>query len=319
MEKFSIEVIKHLILIKEMKQYEIVKGICAPSHFSKILSGKRKMTPEIFEQVMIKLGQNPRDYIGVSTAEDTQAILLRNELKYLLRHNNEECIKKSEEIIEKIERAHHFSHGVGLQILLGHKASLALYKEEYEEMLNYCKNGLEVTRPKCVHSCEAGFDEEKIETYSLSTEEVKLIIQLSIARANIKSSNVSPKSPLEISAKILIKLNDSLNKNPYHDEERANIHITMLYNLTKNLGLLKKLNETIKLCDEGIEYCKKYRNSFFEPLFMFNKAYVLLLAGNKKDGESLLQKTCAILYATDRHDELEMVKQSIVDEFGITI
>ena len=319
MEKFSIEVLKHIIKSSNMKQCDIADGICDATHFSRILSGQRKMTPEIFEQVMRKLGHNPRNFVGITTAEDAQAVQIRNELKYLLRKNDATSINEAEKLLAMIERAPHFSQGVGLQRLLEHRAALAYNKGEYDDMYSHCLNGLEITRPRCKDSGEAGFDDDKIDTYSLSIEEIKLIIQFAIAHANMKPCDADETYPLEKSAKILIKLNTALENTPYHDEERANIHITMLYNLTKNLGLLNRFDEEILFCDAGINLCKKYRNGYIEPLFMLNKACSMLHLGNKKDGEPLLKKACAIFYATERHDELNIIKGYVANEFGIMV
>jgi len=315
MGKLSVEAINAFLKQKGILQKEIAEELgYDPSYLSIILSGKRNMPQNIFEYIMARIGLNPKNYSGAATAEDIIAIDLSSELKFLLRQNNKENIEKAEEIIAKLERTSYFS-GVARQVLLGHKATIANHREQYEKMLNYTLEGLGITKSSSCKECgDTVFDEDKIETYDLTLQEIKLVNQLAVARANIECEE-SQKTPLERSSDVLEKLEKSMKVNPYHDEDKAVIHMITLYNLTKSLALQKKCEKGIQLCDEGIELAKRFRNSHFEPLFMFNKAYMLLYLGQKQDGESLLRKTYAIFDATGRHNELNIAKEFINKEF----
>jgi len=309
--------LRKLIKDSELKHYEIAEGICDTGTLSNMLNEKRKMSHETYVKIMNKLGLNHNDFAGATTEEDANAILRRNELKHLLRQSDADSLDEAKKIIEEIANAPYFSQDEGSQMLLGHRAALAGFAGEWEQMKKYAIQGLEVTRTrggKC-------FDEDKIDIYVLSIEEVKLVNQLAVAYANMQqySNALSKKSSLQKSIEILVKLNTSLENKFYHDEELANIHIAMLYNLATLLGKEKRFDDEIIYCDIGIKLCKRYRNGYIEPMFMLNKAWSLLCVGNEKDGKDLLQKACAIFKATDRHDELDTIQESVMKEFGITV
>ncbi|MCL2187307.1 MAG: hypothetical protein FWC16_03885 [Defluviitaleaceae bacterium] len=317
MDKISLEVLKKLIKNSGLKYYQIADGICDASNFSNMLNGKRSMSHDVYVKIMNKLGLSYRDFAGATTEEDADAIQRRNKLKHLLRQIDAPSHEEARKIIDELEKTSYFSQGEGLQMLLGHKATLAGYNGQWEQMKKYVLQGLNVTRLQDGKS----FDETKIATYALSIEEVKLVNQLAIAYASTpqETCTTSNKSPLEKSTGIFVDLHTALTNKPYHDEELANIHIAMLCNLTKSLGLLNRHDDKLPYCDTGIALCRRHRNAHCEPILMINKSWALLQLKKEKDGKELLRKACAIFEATDRHEELDAIKAAAMEEFGITV
>jgi transcriptional regulator with XRE-family HTH domain len=299
-----------------LTQHELADEVgCHWTLISKFERGTRKPNPELRDLLLRKLGQDPDKYIPIATLENIRNNDLKNRLIQLLRKNTDENRREAKEIINQFDNSNSLTSIPGQQFLLNSKATLAQYEENYEDMLKYALKGLYITRPKYSQTGQEGFDEDKIATYNLTLEEIGLVNRLAVARTNLKPCEKSGKSAIEKSVNILVNLKASLERTPYYDEERAKMHIILLYNLTKSLGLLKRYAEAIPLCDKGIELCKNLRNSHFEPLLMFNKVCILLHLGKIKDGVSLLEKTYAIFKGLGRYTEFSKAVKFIEKEF----
>jgi tetratricopeptide (TPR) repeat protein len=225
---------------------------------------------------------------------------LRDQLKHKLRNGTTEEIAAS---IQEIENDKAFEDKFHLQYLLSAKATLAFDLGEYDNMYNYALEAISLTK--------TDFDLSRIDEYVFFADEILIIEQIAVA--------LFCKAKVMDSTEILIKLTQSLDKNYFDTEEKAKPHTSILYNLSKNFMNLKKYEECIKVCDEGIAVSKKYRDAFFIPMFMINKACCFFSAEDNDEGVKLTKKVYALLDANDRHNEISEIEAYIYNAYGVSV
>lgn len=294
------------ILIKQLRtnngltQEQLCEGICTKDALSRIERGLRRPDWFTFEKLMQRLGEDPNKYYtDIATKKDMQIIDTKINLKNLLRDKKDD---EARTLIAELENTEDFKEGKNLQFLLKVKSALAFRQKDYESMYNYAVEAIKITKPD--------FEEEKIDTYILFYDEIILINQISTALFFISS--------VEKATDTLLKLKASMDKCYADDDEKVKTYITILYNITKNLGLLKRYEESLEICDIGIVLCQKYQNAFLHPMLLFNKAYCLLYSGKKEEGINILQKVYALFLGYDRLAELAEIESYVEKEFGIT-
>lgn len=298
------------ILIKELRknkgltQEKLCNGICTKDALSRIERGLCRPDWYTFERLMQRLGENPQIYFtDIATIQDKYIMDLKNKLNNLLREKDDKSKIEVETLINELESNKDFKKGINLQFLLLSKATHAFNCKDYNSMYYHAVEALKITKPD--------FDEEKINTYILFFDEIKLINQIAVSYSFLTS--------VEKSTEILLKLKTSIDKGYVDGDEKIKTYIPLLYNITKNLGLLKRFGESIPICDTGIELCLTHRNSFYYPMFLFNKAYCLLHLDKKQEGIDFLEKIYALLTGYERFAELSKIESYVEKEFGISI
>ncbi len=134
-----------------------------------------------------------------------------------------------------------------MQLLLTHKAALAYNRGDYQLAYSYALDGIKISHPH--------FDEHKVETYIYTSIEIQLVNTIAAAQIFNKS--------LDASTEIYMKLKNSVDRNYAADKSKQKKYLLLLYNITHNLGLLKKYQDCIPLCNQGIELSKIDRNLQF--------------------------------------------------------
>ena len=301
MTLFQVDIlIKQLRKNNNLSQEQLCEGICTKDTLSRIERGLRRPDWYIFERLMQRLGEDPQKYFtDIATKKDKQILEVKDQLKYVLRSKNND---EAATLISELENKEDFKEGLNLQFLLKAKSSLAFNKKDYRGMYDYAVDAIRITKPY--------FNEEEIDSYILFYDEIIIINQIATAHSFISS--------LAKSTDILLKLKVSMDNGYIDDDEKIKTYITILYNITKNLGLLKRYDESLEICDIGINLCIKYQNSFLHPMILFNKAYCLLHLEKKEEGINILEKVYALFIGNDRLTELAEIKNYVEKEFGIS-
>ena len=296
--------IKALRLERGFTQEELCEGICSVESLSRIENGGRIPRRWTFEQLMERLGESPKKYpMNIVTVDDKRMIDAKDRLKDLLRKNNPEARKDAEELINKLENDKAFATTENKQFLLRTKASLALNTKNIPDAHHYALKALKVTRPS--------FDENKIQAYPFTLDEVWSVNQIAIAYLL--------EGDVERSTDVLLALKSSVEKGYIEDVELVNKYISILYNLSNNLGKLQRHEECLEICDIGVELARKYRNYLHYPLFLSNKAYNLLHLGRKDEAIIVLERVCALFWGLERYKELLEIRGYAEREFGIKV
>ena len=296
--------IKELRKTKGFTQDQLCEGICAKDSLSRIERGLRRPDWYTFELLMQRLGEDPRKYYSdIITMSEMRVINIKHRLSTLMRDDSESGKSEAEQLILELKQDKDFQKGRGKQFLLMTDAAISHQNENYERMYYFATKAMKISRPH--------FDEDKINTYILTNDEVMLINQIAIAQCQLAS--------FEQGTQIFLKLKESLDNNYINDEEKQKKYIGLLYNISKNLGMLKEYEQCIPICDSGIELCKRQFNAYHYPLFLFNKACCILALGKTEESISLLllEKAYTLLVFYGRFTEKSFIENYVKDEFGV--
>jgi len=285
---------------KGITQKALCEGLCSKDELSRIERGLRRPHWWLFEQLMQRLGEDPQMYYAaynsIITQEDKRVLDLRTKLSHLLRNPKQGDEAKA--LIAHLEQDDAFKDGIHLQFLLKSKATLAYHNNDYKSLEKYAMDAIKLTKPT--------FCEDDIGNYILSSDEIRLIQHIAAARSL---------TSYEESANILFKLKDALYK--IGGEAKNKLYPSLVYNLSKCLGLIKRYNECIVLCDQGIDFCAEYRDSYYIPLLLVNKAFCLFHMQRNDDAIKVTKEAFLIFGALKRHAEISAVKTAFKAEFGI--
>jgi len=297
--------LKKLRESKNIKPKAVYDKICLRDEYWRYENGYRQPSWSRFEKFLQRLGEEPRSYFVryAMTLEDTYTLKIRNDLKFLLREETDENYKTIESLVNELEQNESFyNEKLNRQLLFRVKATIAFYHGDYESMLDYSMKGILITKPD--------FDGEKIASYTLFYDEILLINQIAVAQA---------KTSADRCAKMLFQLKTCLDGGYIDEEEKSKTYMHILFNLSNILGILKRYEDCLSICEKGIEFCVKHENSHFHPMFMFNRACCLFGLDKKNEGIVQLEETYAIVKAVKRFTELTIMKNYVEETFGITI
>ena len=297
--------IKELRIAKGFTQGQLCEGICAKDSLSRIERGLRRPDWYTFELLMQRLGEDPRKYCSdIVTANDMCVMNIKHKLDSLLRDHSDQGQSEAEQLILELKQDEDFQKGRGAQFLLMAEAAISHRNKDYEKMYYHATNALKINRPH--------FDENKISTYILLDDEVMLINQIAIAQFQLLS--------FEKGTEILLKLKESLDNHYMSDKEKQKKYIGLLYNISKNLGMLKEYEQCIPICDSGIELCKKQFNAYHYPLFLFHKACCILASGAEEHiGLLLLKEAYVLLDFYGRFNDKSLMENFVKNEFGVHV
>ena len=162
---------------------------------------------------------------------------------------------------------------------------------------NHLINTIKLSIPK--------FQEELIDTYYLTYEEIKLTSELALHYLNDEK--------IDIAIQTMYKLKESMDKNLWSDNtdniKNVSLYIMVLYNLTKCLGLSGKYKEAVSLCETAQDYCLKTNQVKNLPLILLNKACCLCDQGDVEEGIKELRIAYYGCLMTKRDEEVEEIKE----------
>jgi len=285
---------------------KIYEGICLSNEYWRYEHGFRRPRWHILEKLMQRLGENPRKYFieYLTTQEDREMLRIKDKIKFLLRKEDSDSLLEIADLIKHLESNQSFTNEkLNQQFLLRIKATLAFQRNDHKTAYEYATKGIEITKPN--------FSEGKIDTYTLFLEEILLINLIAVAHSSITS--------LEMSADALLRLKKCLDGGYIDEEEKSKAYMHILFNLSNKLGQLGRYDECLAICNTGIEFSNKHENSYFLPLFVFNKACCLLACKEKEEGIALLKDAYAIFKALKRLNDLSKMTEYVNKEFGIIL
>lgn len=250
---------------------KLSNGICNVSTLWRIENGERVPSNFVFKTLLERLGYEARKYyFNPSSKAELEFFNMYNKILALImeREFDEAAILYREiddtDISDFDELPRNDGRNIKHQMLLNLKSNIALGKDEdIDKVYDMVHFALSLTLP--------GFDEEMIDEYMLSYEEIALINLL--ATIYDKLGNTSKK------ISILYKVKRSMDKYYVDEYEKSRGYSTTLYNLSNALGQSKRFRETIEICDEALKCCIKNKRLHLVPHINFNKAYALFYTG----------------------------------------
>lgn len=315
MEIYNVLVLRELIRKSGLKQAYLSHGICDIAHLSNVLNHKRKLSAELFRDLLLKMGHDPADYLHIQNLDDIEQIEKLCRLRGLQREKSGNFLDQCAKLIEELEPHAHTFTATQHQDVVGTKINVLFYEQDYSTVRALALQGLSLTRPTLFPQLEGGIVFETIcdqlPKMILSHREAALFIKLAIGYGADPSASIQKHSNLRIANTILEKLWQSLGQLPDYSYEIVNVKVVCLYNYTKSLYMISKHRLAIKLCDVGIQLCKRYWDGEHLPMFIGNKGDNLIELGQKKAGQALLVKACLLFEGAERTRELHITQERL--------
>lgn len=244
-------------------QEDLADGICAVPTLSRIENGERMPTKNNYELLFQRLGFSA---IPETFFTDKQTFQL-HELKYSIRHTvmGLDYDRARALLAEFIANCPEPST-VDSQFIRLHKTMLSKEPIPLPDKLRTYEETLRMTCPKYQRGvCP------KVMAY----DEIILLNNISICYGQMGDYSTA--------IQILTGIKDYYDSHIVQEEEAMRTQPMILYNLSKNLGLIGQYDACIEVCDRAIRFAKTTRKCSSLAQTLYNKGYALLYRNQEGD------------------------------------
>lgn len=249
-------------LRKGYTQEEVSYGICTPASLSRIENGAQKPGRLILEKLFERLGTENNLFNSFVSREEME---LYSAIQELIRNITDKDISKIESQVDVVELMTKDTTELEHQCLYFAKGELARQRDENND------KAMELYM-KAIHITLPDFDgKNPLRSNLLTFDEIMIINAIAILYA--ESGNIMLAIQLDIWLKEYMegKIVDGTMKIAKYP--------MILYNLSNWFGDRNCHTEAFELANQGIDFCVKYGNLFFFPIFLVNKGIALAELG----------------------------------------
>jgi len=304
MAKYLIgDVVRHWREQSGMSIEELAEGIMNKSNLWKLENGISMPTKKHLEQLFEKLGINPNNLVAIFLDNNLAEVQkLTDALDSSLATGN---TTESTRLIAQLESNVEFKKGkFNMQYLLAAKASYAVQTGSQPEKV------LEILLSASMAS-RTSFDENKIATYFLTKTDFTILNMMATQYFKLEDGK-------NRTINILYGLKKNVEDKCIDKIERGQRYPSIIYNLTKYLGLMGKDENAVSLCNEGIKVCLETNNLRLLPHISYNKVHLLYKINDSVAGEALLRE---VYYTCCLHQlhELKSYAEKFAHERGVIL
>lgn len=277
-------------LRKGYTQEEVSYGICTPASLSRIENGAQKPGRLILEKLFERLGTENNLFNSFVSREEME---LYSAIQELIRNITDKDISKIESQVDVVELMTKDTTELEHQCLYFAKGELARQRDENND------KAMELYM-KAIHITLPDFDgKNPLRSNLLTFDEIMIINAIAILYA--ESGNIMLAIQLDIWLKEYMegKIVDGTMKIAKYP--------MILYNLSNWFGDRNCHTEAFELANQGIDFCVKYGNLFFFPIFLVNKGIALAELGKIDDGKEYLHQAITIFEATKQKDHVQPI------------
>lgn len=277
-------------LRKGYTQEEVSYGICTPASLSRIENGAQKQGRLILEKLFERLGTENNLFNSFVSREEME---LYSAIQELIRNITDKDISKIESQVDVVELMTKDTTELEHQCLYFAKGELARQRDENND------KAMELYM-KAIHITLPDFDgKNPLRSNLLTFDEIMIINAIAILYA--ESGNIMLAIQLDIWLKEYMegKIVDGTMKIAKYP--------MILYNLSNWFGDRNCHTEAFELANQGIDFCVKYGNLFFFPIFLVNKGIALAELGKIDDGKEYLHQAITIFEATKQKDHVQPI------------
>jgi len=297
------DVVRHWREQSGMSIEELAAGIMNKSNLWKLENGISMPTKKHLEQLFEKLGINPNNLVAIFLDNNLAEVQkLTDALDSSLATGN---TTESARLIAQLEDNVEFSKSkFNIQYLLAAKAGYAVRIGKPPEKV------LEILMSASMAS-RTSFDEDKIATYFLTKTDFTILNMMATQYFKLEDGK-------NRTINILYGLKKNVEDKCIDKIERGQRYPSIIYNLTKYLGLMGKDEDVIPLCDEGIRVCLETSSLRLLPHISYNKVHSLYNMKEQAAGETLLRE---LYYACCLHQlhELKSYAKQLADKHGVVL
>lgn len=285
-------------------QKELAEGICTTVTLSRIEQNKENPQDFILKSILQRLGLSGSDILFATTGSE----LIYNQLKfdirqaYILEDYNkaEKILSDNKEAISKLPPANKQTFET-IDILL----KINRRELSDEEALSRLEAAIRLTCPKYTKDNPPGF---------LTYEEILLLNNIALRYAHLNDS--------ETAIRLLYHIKNFYDKQVCDIEETLRTKSMVLYNLSKYLGLVKRYDDYISICGEGIKLATETGRCLDLSNTYYNLSWSLYHRNKPGDKEaSLYYMKLAYYNACTMNKKVSIEKYSkvILDRYDITV
>ncbi len=277
-------------LRKGYTQEEVSYGICTTASLSRIENGMQMPGRLILEKLFERLGTENNLFNSFVSREDME---LYSAIQELIRNITDDDVAKIESQIKVVEKISTNTLELEHQCLYFAKGELARQKEKDDE------KAMELYM-KAIHITLPDFDgKNPLRNNLLTFDEIMIINAIAILYANDEDIMTA------------IKLDNWLKE--YMEEKvvdgrmKTTKYPMILYNLSCWFFDQKCYKESLKIADEGVDFCIKYGNLAFFPILIVNKGVALAELGEISEARIYLHQAITVLEAMKQMDVVKRV------------
>jgi transcriptional regulator with XRE-family HTH domain len=302
MNSFKVgDVIRKTRLELKITQEQLAEGICSVSSLSKIENNSQVPTKINFDALMKRMGKSGELYYEFVSERDFEI----QEIEYRITHYvSIGEYDKAKELILLLEEEIESKDNLNTQFLLYNKGIIK--KNEGADLLT-----VEELLHKAIRITIPNFGENKLSDYLLTDRDINIICNISeIYHAMYKK---------EKAISLLYEVKDYIEESYMDTKSKVELLPLVFYNLSKWLGIEKKYEEAVKICEEGIDACNKYGKLKFFAEIIYNKACNLIELGHREEGIENLRLAYYMFLAQMNVKYTAMLETYARDKLGICL
>lgn len=258
-------------------------GICSVSSLSRIENGIQTPSRATFEAFMERMGLPAELYPSFQNYREVEAFQLKHEINQkLIADRNDEA----EILLNKLRAMPELDRKCTQFIMFAQAVLFRQRNGKPEEVLKALREAAKLSIRDTAP--------DKFTQQLLSTDELYLMNYLAIAYFDngMQQEGINT----------LYALKEYIERKVIDKKGIAPLYTTILFNLSKWLGLESYYDETIKLSETGIQHCIEYGTYFVFAQLLFNKGYALLMLGQKQEAKEYMLQAYYIQKARGKLD-----------------
>lgn len=272
---------------KGYTQEEVSYGICTAASLSRIENGAQKPGRLIMEKLFERLGTENNLFNSFVSREEME---LYSAIQELIRNITDKDISKIESQVDVVELMTKDTTELEHQCLYFAKGELARQRDENND------KAMELYM-KAIHITLPDFDgKNPLRSNLLTFDEIMIINAIAILYA--ESGNIM------LAIQLDMWLKEYMESKIVDGTMKIAKYPMILYNLSNWFGDRNCHTEAFELANQGIDFCIKYGNLFFFPIFLVNKGIALAELGKIDDGKEYLHQAIIIFEATKQKDHV---------------
>lgn len=275
---------------KGYTQEEGSYGICTAASLSRIENGAQKPGRLIMEKLFERLGTENNLFNSFVSREEME---LYSAIQELIRNITDKDISKIESQVDVVELMTKDTTELEHQCLYFAKGELARQRDENND------KAMELYM-KAIHITLPDFDgKNPLRSNLLTFDEIMIINAIAILYA--ESGNIM------LAIQLDMWLKEYMESKIVDGTMKIAKYPMILYNLSNWFGDRNCHTEAFELANQGIDFCIKYGNLFFFPIFLVNKGIALAELGKIDDGKEYLHQAIIIFEATKQKDHVQPI------------
>lgn len=275
---------------KGYTQEEVSYGICTAASLSRIENGAQKPGRLIMEKLFERLGTENNLFNSFVSREEME---LYSAIQELIRNITDKDISKIESQVDVVELMTKDTTELEHQCLYFAKGELARQRDENND------KAMELYM-KAIHITLPDFDgKNPLRSNLLTFDEIMIINAIAILYA--ESGNIM------LAIQLDMWLKEYMESKIVDGTMKIAKYPMILYNLSNCFGDRNCHTEAFELANQGIDFCIKYGNLFFFPIFLVNKGIALAELGKIDDGKEYLHQAIIIFEATKQKDHVQPI------------